>query len=372
MRLEPTDEERTELARVAAQITERVEGTGAEAILGGSYAKDTWLPETRDIDIFARFDVRSEPELESRTRELAEAFPEAEEVMGSRVYLRLVSSGIDVEIIPIRPLSDTANAMDHSPDHVAYVREHLLHPNEVRALKALLRANRIYGAESHVRGLSGYVCELLIIRYRSLRSLAEHAALWKHGSRIVYHEHEKDFDDPLIVEDPTDPERNAAAAVSEETLEAFIGLMIRVAAGEAFDALLEQSRLEPPYAQIELYSAQEKPDVAAAQLRKMHDRIERELEPFGVETNEWDWEPPVWTSRFRLERYELDPVEERRGPPTTMSAACEAFRTEHPDAVERDGRLVARVDRTETRWEQVVTRIARSPEVSDTRTVMVR
>lgn len=372
MRLEPTAEERTKLTRVAEAVAKRVTAAGAEAILGGSFAKDTWLPGSRDVDVFARFDVRSEPELEARGQDLKDAFPEAEEVMGSRAYLRLAIDGVDVEIIPIRPLSDTANAMDHSPDHVAYVREHLLHPNEVRALKALLRANRLYGAESHVRGLSGYVCELLIIRYRSLSALAEHAALWKRGTRIVYHENEKEFGDPLIVEDPTDEQRNAAAAVSDESLSTFTELMTRVAAGESFDALLEAARLEPPYAEIELRGSKEKDDVAAAQLRKIHDRIVRGLEPYGLSASEWDWEAPTWTSRFKLERYELDATEEREGPPVTMREACDAFLAEHPDAAERNGRLVATIERTETRWEQTVARCARVPEVSELKTVTVR
>ena len=369
---EPTDEEKAHLERIARDVKERVEQAGFEAIIGGSYAKGTWLSGTRDIDVFARADVTSERELEKRIRILKDAFPEASTVRGSREYLRFEHESVTIEIIPIRPLSADANTMDHSPDHIAYVREHLKNPVEVRRLKALLKANRIYGAESYVRGFSGYVCELLIIRYETISELARNAAQWREGERVSFHETPKDFDDALIVEDPTDPDRNAAGAVERETLDAFIGLMRRIANNEPIESLMKPKTLEPPYARVRIRASHEKPDVGFSQLRSLHDRLVRELEPYGVTAAQWSIDTDVWESRYELERYELERETERLGPPLHMTSSVEKFRSEHPNAYEKDDRIAARVERDETRWEDVASRVLTHEHVASYECEVIR
>ena len=371
MNLEPTPEERAMLEAIAQRTCAIVRTMGATAIIGGSLAKDTWLSGSRDIDVFARFDVRSEEELNERVPCLFEAFPDAEAVRGSRTYLRFETDGVMVEVIPIRPLGEDANTMDHSPDHIAYVRDHLTEPNEVRMLKTLLRANRIYGAESHVRGFSGYVCELLIIAHTTLNELASAAKDWEIGARVPLAQSKKTFDDPLVVEDPTDPERNAAAAVDEHSFTTFTTLMGRIARGEAIETLLEPRAIEPPYASVTMYAAHEKPDVGFAQLRGIHDRLERELEPFGVRDVQWQTHE-AWESRFVLERTELEPITIRVGPPVRLTSAAASFKEHHPDAYEEDGRLHARIERTETRWEEVVERICTHEHVASFHAEYVR
>ena len=371
MMIEPEAEERAMLGSIAERVSERVRSCGAEAIIGGSFAKDTWLSGTRDLDIFARFPVQSETELGERTQELCEAFPEAEIVRGSRDYLRFETEGVTVEVVPIRPLSSDANTMDHSPDHIAYVTSNLKNTRDVRRLKALLHAHGIYGAESHVRGFSGYVCELLIIAYGSLEALAEEARSWKRGARVSFNAHTP-FDDVLIVEDPTDAERNAAAAVDDSSLERFTRLMTRVKSGTPFEELLTPDTHDPPYALVRMWASHEKRDVGFAQLRGVHERLERELTPFNVKRASWRTEEDAWESRFTLEHEELDTVMTRKGPPVTYETAARSFRAHHPNAYEEDGALYAQVERSETTWEQVVRRVCTHPAVERYETEVVR
>ena len=370
--MKPSPEEYALLHEIAERVCERIRAIGAEPIIGGSFAKDTWLSGTRDIDIFARFDARTERELLERTAALFEAFPNAETVKGSRDYLRMNIDSVSVEIIPIKPLARDANTMDHSPDHITYVNAHLENPHDVRRLKALLKANRIYGAESHIRGFSGYVCELLIIAYETLESLAREAARWKPGTRVVFHDTNKTFNDALIVEDPTDPERNAAAAVDERSLGAFTALMHRLDSGESFKTLMEPSELEAPYARIRMRASHEKRDVGFAQLRAIHERLERELQPFGVRASQWLTDEEWWESRFALEHLELDTETIRIGPPVRFDTAARAFKKHHRDAYEKDGSLVAPIERDETEWTQVVERVCTHPHVESFEAEVVR
>ena len=361
MTLEPGPEERALLKEAAAKVVARIEALGIEAIVGGSYAKDTWVSGSREVDVFARFPAANEEELEAQVPALFAAFPEAEHVHGSRTYLRADIGGVTVEIIPIRPLTDDANTMDHSPDHITYVQKHLTSPNDVRRLKSLLRENRIYGAESHVRGFSGYVCELLIIAYSTLEKLAQEAASWEEGTRVRFHDEGYAFEAVLIVEDPTDPRRNAAAAVDERAFRTFTKLMDHIRSGRDERSII--APIEPPYVRVVMHGSHEKQDISFAQLRTIHDRLERELEPFGVRDAQWHTNGS-WESRFSLERTELEPVQVRIGPPISIPDAVSAFTEHHPDAYEEDGRIIAQVERTETHWKQIVDRVCAHPSVA--------
>ncbi|MEM3690175.1 MAG: hypothetical protein QXZ40_00390, partial [Candidatus Micrarchaeia archaeon] len=94
-------------------------------------------------------------------------------------------------------------------------------------LKQFLKRLGVYGAELKVEGFSGYLCELLIIKYGSFIELLKNVAEW-HKPVIdiegYYLESEarKKFNSPLVVVDPVDRNRNVAAAVSPISLAKFI------------------------------------------------------------------------------------------------------------------------------------------------------
>jgi tRNA nucleotidyltransferase (CCA-adding enzyme) len=94
----------------------------------------------------------------------------------------------------------------------------------VRLLKQLCNANKIYGADAKTQGFSGYVCELLIIKYGNFINVLKNAVTWRPGEiidiesfyeRRDYPKLRKKFKNQvLILIDPIDKERNAAAAIS--------------------------------------------------------------------------------------------------------------------------------------------------------------
>src|SRR5699024_8908067 len=72
------------------------------------------------------------------------------------------------------------------------------------------------------RGFSGYLTELLVLEHGGFRNLVEAAADWQPPVRFDPEDHgTRRFDDPLVVIDPTDPERNVAAVLSATNLARF-------------------------------------------------------------------------------------------------------------------------------------------------------
>ncbi|MEM5804872.1 MAG: hypothetical protein QXU82_03475, partial [Candidatus Aenigmatarchaeota archaeon] len=70
---------------------------------------------------------------------------------------------------------------------------------------------------------SGYLCELLIIKYGSFMSLVREASGWHAGVAMSLKKaKEGKFRAPLVVIDPVDPNRNVAAAVSAESFYRFV------------------------------------------------------------------------------------------------------------------------------------------------------
>src|SRR5206468_712277 len=81
----------------------------------------------------------------------------------------------------------------------------------------------VYGAEAKVLGFSGYLCELLILKYASFRGVLDSSLSWRPGTVIVLEgPPARTFPEPLIVVDPVDPNRNVASAVGIEQLATFV------------------------------------------------------------------------------------------------------------------------------------------------------
>lgn len=210
----------------------------ADALIGGSVAKGTYLKHF-DCDIFVRFDMEYKDKNLSDLLEKALAcFPKKERVHGSRDYFRLVHSGTEYEIIPvlrIGRIEDALNITDASPLHVEWVQKHIGHlADDVRLAKLFCKGRAVYGAESYINGFSGYILEVLTIHYGGFVELLKGAVDWAPG-RIIDHtgyyknHHEvmkslnrAKLESPLILIDPVQKDRNAAAALSHEKFARFI------------------------------------------------------------------------------------------------------------------------------------------------------
>jgi tRNA nucleotidyltransferase (CCA-adding enzyme) len=228
-RVDPTPEERRALAATAGRLADRardaIEGlpVAADVIQVGSTARGTWVAGDRDIDLFVRFPADlSRDDLEDYGLEIGKAvLPEGHEEYAEHPYVKGEFEGYDVDLVPCYRLdeaTDIQSAVDRTPFHNEYLLERLNDDlaGDVRLFKQFLKGIGVYGSDLRTQGFSGYLAELLVVEYGGFRATLEAAREWRPPVVLDPEAHQaEDFEDPLMVVDPTDPERNVAAVVSE-------------------------------------------------------------------------------------------------------------------------------------------------------------
>jgi len=194
----------------------------ATPILVGSVAKGTFLREP-DIDVFIRFSPKySRKEMEKMGLAIARAvMPNGYESYAEHPYLRGAIDEFKVDLVPcykVDKAEDKISAVDRTPFHTEFVKKHLKarQNDEVRLLKQFMKGIGAYGAEARVKGFSGYLCELLIIKYGSFANVLKNAAKWKRKVYLHLGNGGASFKAPLVFVDPVDSKRNVASAVAEE------------------------------------------------------------------------------------------------------------------------------------------------------------
>ncbi len=231
-RIDPDAEERTRLADAVAELATRVETAvadlpvDADVIQVGSTARGTWLSGDRDIDLFVRFppDLPRE-RLESYGLDVGRAvLPDGHEEYAEHPYVKGSYDGFDVDLVPCYDVADATeiqSAVDRTPFHNAYLTERLDDDlaADVRVFKRFLKGIGAYGSDLRTRGFSGYLSELLVLEYGGFRAVLDAATDWHPPVELDPEDHgRKSFDDPLVVIDPTDPERNVAAVLSADNV----------------------------------------------------------------------------------------------------------------------------------------------------------
>src|SRR3989344_3959597 len=218
----------------------------ADVFVGGSFAKGTLLKsDNYDVDIFVRFDWKYENLSEILEKLLNNVSKDLEirieKVHGSRDYFMIYMDEIKgyFEIIPvikIKKAREERNVTDLTYFHGPYKKKSIIVlEDQVRLAKKFLKAQEVYGAETYVKGFSGYAVELLIIKYKSFIKMLRELVKVKTEKRLVIdiEKHYKNANDvfiqlneakihsPVILIDPTYKERNALAALSHEAFEKF-------------------------------------------------------------------------------------------------------------------------------------------------------
>lgn len=205
----------------------------AEAIMGGSYAKNDYL-NNPDIDIFVVFSQEYKGKDISALLNKALSKFKPIRVHGSRDYFHIKNFEV-VPVLKVDSAAEAENITDMSPLHVHWVSKHIKGLNDdVRLAKLFCDSAGIYGAESHIMGFSGYILELLVINYGGFDNMIKAVAKWRPKVFIDIEQYYDDFKDvmntlneaksqsPLIVIDPVQPDRNASASVSMDTFSKFI------------------------------------------------------------------------------------------------------------------------------------------------------
>ncbi|RLF26546.1 MAG: CCA tRNA nucleotidyltransferase, partial [Thermoplasmata archaeon] len=231
-RIRPGIREEKKLARAVEALMNRLREAasreGLEPMLVGSVAKGTYL-KNPDIDVFIMFPVDVPvKEMEQRCTAIGRSVVESWEMRHAQhPYVRGRFMGYDVEIVPCYRVDSPKNKkspVDRTPFHTRYIQEHLRPElrDEVRLLKQFMKGTGVYGAEVRVKGFSGYLCELLVLKYGSFQGVLRASRRWKRGKSLCLEGGaHKSFNDPLVFIDPVDPDRNVAAPVSEQSLAVF-------------------------------------------------------------------------------------------------------------------------------------------------------
>lgn len=360
-RVTPSAEERDALEEVVDLLLARTEATVAEAdveadvLRVGSTARQTWLRGDRDIDIFVRFDPSySREELEREGIAIGKTvLPDGELEYAEHPYVTAEFEGYSVDLVPcfrVESGAKTRSAVDRTPFHAEYVKERLdpTLATDVRVLKRFCEAIGVYGSDLRTEGFSGYLTELLVLEFGSVEGVLEAAASWHPPVHLDPEDHGiEEFEDSLVVIDPTDPARNVAAVVSAENVARFQHHVRAVLAEPSIDKFeppeiapltdhelrdhLQQRETTPIAVQFAAPDVVE--DQLYPQLRSSVTSISNALDAHGfdvVRTTTFADETAVLY--FELAVRERPAIERHAGPPVQVQQHAAAFLDRYADA----------------------------------------
>jgi tRNA nucleotidyltransferase (CCA-adding enzyme) len=384
-RITPKPDERKKINalshKLETQIAAAIETEHINAIVRveGSVAKDTYLSEDPDIDVFMRLPTsiprKNLGDIGLRIAKKAAGDAEQVERYAEHPYLEVIIDGYRVDIVPCYDAArgEWQSATDRTPYHTDYIQTHLAPElrDEVRLLKKFMQGIGVYGAEIKIGGFSGYLCELLLLKYGSFAKVVE--AFTAYSKRVVidlegfYAERERDlellFPEPLVIVDPVDKARNVASEVQTQKLYEFI------AACRAFQKAPTEQFFYPPLAHAVSPDLLEKrlehccssflflaigelnavPDVLWGQLYRTKRSLRTLLESNDYKVlrdTVWSNERGLSVFTFELEQTVLPNIRKHLGPQLERSAESEKFLQKYM----QDKRLLAGPYIEDGRW----------------------
>ncbi|MHB1868301.1 MAG: CCA tRNA nucleotidyltransferase [Nitrososphaerales archaeon] len=302
----PSAQEIKKLVAVAEKVSSRLKnvfsGTSPapEINLGGSYARGTWLKGSLDIDYFIMY-----PPDYPREKLEGEAIKLARKALhGYRINLRFAEhpyvegfvDSVRVNLVPCYkvPLGEWKSAADRSPYHTKYIVSKLDDKRrlEARLLKKFVKSKGVYGAEVRVQGFSGYVCEVLVLKYGSFNSVMEGLAKLAAGEVISLEPYDKDlaasFKSALVILDPVDTTRNLGTAISARNVAKLVFEARRYIANPRLSHFVEtRAKRAAPRELLArtivvgFKNKKRSPDILWGQLRKSSAAISNKLELMG-------------------------------------------------------------------------------------------
>src|SRR6185503_3239059 len=306
-------------------------------VFGGSFAKGTWLRGDADIDIFVKMsssvDLDRFEEMGKSIGLLALRKYSPKLRYSDHPYVEAVLDGTRVNVVPCYDVEQGKwkSAADRSPFHTEYIIRNFDAElkRETRLLKSFLKSAGIYGAEISVGGFSGYVSEVLVMKYKSFTGVLAAAAELslrqvistddKYDSDVV-----KGFTSPVIIIDPIDDRRNLGTAISPES----VGKFILVARSFLSSPSLRffrgfsrtgttAKRLLPNIMIVEFRHRERSPDIIWGQLKRTVSAIKKQLELADFQVVRATCitdEKSSAVMAFLLDSITLPPFAKRKGP----------------------------------------------------------
>jgi tRNA nucleotidyltransferase (CCA-adding enzyme) len=390
-RVTPKKAQRAKIEALAKKLEKKVAeaaktfGVKAKVRVEGSVAKDTWLSEEPDIDIFMRVPKaiprKSLGEISLKIARKATEGSEQIERFAEHPYLEAMVEGVRVNIVPCYDTEkgEWLSATDRTPYHTDYVKKCLTEQmrGEVRLLKRFMKGIGVYGAEIKIGGFSGYLCELLILNYESFLKTLNAFANYKQKIIIDIENHYKGredelqllFKEPLIIVDPVDKGRNAASAVQAQKLYSLIAaarVFLKNPSLNFFyppetkpltikELKQELTRRGSTFVFLTFGKVDAVPDVLWGQLYKSQRSLNKllQLNDFNIlRSASWSNEKTLNMFVFELEQRMLPPIKKHFGPPLEKERECEKFLRKHLNSLGvvsgpyiEDGRWIVNIRR---------------------------
>ncbi len=370
-KIKPSGEEQKRILLLAKKLRQRVKATAkemgvdVEVRVEGSVAKNTWLKESPEIDVF----IRVSPTVPKKTfgttyldiAKKATAGARQVERFAEHPYLEAFFGETLVNLVPCYKVEkgEWKSATDRTPYHTDYVKPLLSSKlcGEIRLLKRFMKGVGVYGAEIKIGGFSGYLCELLILEYKSFLRTLKVASNWKTRTFIdlesFYRGREFEmrmiFEEPLVMVDPVDKGRNAASAVRREQLDQFIASsriflekpnieFFYPSETEAFDRkellqILKNRGTSLVFVQFGKVNAV--PDILWGQLYKSQRSLQKLIERHSFEVirnSVWSDEEGLNILLLEVEHQHLSSLKKHLGPPLEKKSECQRFLQKHTDS----------------------------------------
>jgi tRNA nucleotidyltransferase (CCA-adding enzyme) len=354
--------------KLAAKLQRELKKAGimAEVHVEGSVAKDTWLADEKDVDLFVL--VPKGLGREAFTKVLGVAKKVAGkrflEAYAEHPYIEAEVEGFTVDFVPCFKVTSAGKAessVDRTPFHTKYVKSRLSEDakKEVRLLKRFMWGIGTYGAEIKVGGFSGYLCEVLVMYYGGFLKLLDAASDWGEVTIIDLADHYKGlkaeirrfFPEPLVVVDPVDEGRNVASAVKTERLYEFIAASRQFLKAPSF-GFFNPKPVEPlsfvKFCQmlesrgttlvlLKTTAVEVVPDVLWGQLYRSQKALAKMVSGHGfsiVRDAVWSDEKAVEVFVFELASRSLPVSERHAGPPISKKEDCEKFLAKYAESAE--------------------------------------
>lgn len=379
---EPTKSEASKLTKIAQEAKRLVENRVAslhevvDVIFGGSFAKGTWLRGDADIDIF----VKIKPSVSVERFEVLgksigqEALKKHKPKLrySDHPYVEAFVRGIRVNVVPCYNVEQGKwqSAADRSPFHTEYISSNFDDEKRMQArlLKKFFKGVGIYGAEISTGGFSGYVSEVLVLKYGSFENVLCAAADMQDRQVIAVGDYDSDivkgFRSPVIIIDPVDSRRNLGTAISPESVGRFVLAARAFLASPSLQFFREKNKhakesakLYPNVLVVEFTHKERSPDIIWGQLKRSLNAMAKQLEiaDFIVLRSSCITDEKTSAAlAFLLESITLPPYTKRKGPEVFRRKDTVSFISDTKNKkplvtwVDREMRVAMLVDRKST------------------------
>lgn len=378
-KIEPSKEEINILENALKKFKEacekkiKKEKLKVDFFVGGSFAKKTLIRKgIYDLDIFFRFDSSYEnKEISNIAKKILEDFENVNLVHGSRDYFQIkVNDILYLEIIPVKKfnkIEDSENITDLSYSHVKYVRKKITSQkvlDDIKLAKAFCHAHNCYGAESYIKGFSGYGLELLVYHYGSFLKFIKTIIKIKDKLVIDIEKQHKNkqvilmdlnsakLESPIILIDPTYKQRNVLAALSQETLNNFkiaCEKFLKNPSLEDFELKKIDFNKEREIAKskkqefvlIETKTSRQEGDIAGSKLLKFYKFLSTEIEKyFDMKKKGFEYGNEKFAKNFFSVKAKKEILFE--GPFLKDEKNLKKFKKEHKKTFEKKGKIYAK------------------------------